>query len=92
MWKKRKEKLINVIIVMLLLAYFAVGVLVYRDYGISSDEPTERISTLVNVKYVLNFFGADHMSEYDRHFFHRVFHIPHRVPAKGFLELGVVQF
>ncbi len=65
MWKKRKEKLINVIIVMLLLAYFAVGVLVYRDYGISSDEPTERISTLVNVKYVLNFFGADHMSEYD---------------------------
>ena len=64
MWKKRKENLINVIIVMLLLAYFAVGVLVYRDYGISSDEPTERVSTLVNVKYALNVMGGDHTVSY----------------------------
>ncbi len=64
--EKRKSKfIINLIIVAALVAYMALGIMVYRDYGISADEPTERISTLVNVKYMLNFFGADHMSEFD---------------------------
>lgn len=64
MWEKGRN-ITNFIVVILFLAYLAVGVSVYRDYGISADEPTERISTLVNVKYVLNFLGANRMSEYD---------------------------
>lgn len=64
MWEKGRN-ITNFIVVILFLAYLAVGVSVYRDYGISADEPTERVSTLVNVKYVLNFLGSSHMSEYD---------------------------
>ncbi len=65
MWKRSNKNFTNFIVMLLLLAYLALGVSVYRDYGISADEPTERISTLVNVKYALNFWGADYMSEYD---------------------------
>lgn len=65
MEKKNSKVFINIIIIVALLAYIALGVAIYRDYGISSDEPTERISTLVNVKYVLNFLGSDRMAEYD---------------------------
>lgn len=65
MEKRSRKILINSIIVVALLAYMALGMAVYRDYGISSDEPTERLSTLVNVKYALNFFGADRMSQFD---------------------------
>lgn len=65
MKEKNKKNLINCLIVLVFLAYLALGIGIYRDYGISSDEPTERISTLVNVKYVLNFFGMDKMSGFD---------------------------
>lgn len=65
MEKRSRKILINSIIIVALLAYMALGMAVYRDYGISSDEPTERLSTLVNVKYALNFFGVDRMSQFD---------------------------
>lgn len=65
MEKKITKGLINCIVLVVFLAYLALGVRVYRDYGISADEPTERLSTLVNVKYALNFLGADRMSGFD---------------------------
>lgn len=65
MEKKANRGLINCIVLVVFLAYLALGVRVYRDYGISADEPTERLSTLVNVKYALNFLGADRMSGFD---------------------------
>lgn len=64
MEKRTTKSLINhFIIIAAFLAYLAVGIGIYRDYGISSDEPTERISTLVNVKYILTFLGHDHAAQ-----------------------------
>jgi len=66
MEKKRLTKyLTKWIVLAVFIAYFALGIGVYRDYGISADEPSERLSTLVNVKYALNFLGADRMSSFD---------------------------
>ncbi len=53
----------NCLIILAFVIYLILGISVYRDYGISSDEPTERVSTLVNVKYILNFFDIDKAAE-----------------------------
>lgn len=63
MEKKPIGKFINCLIILAFVAYLILGIFIYRDYGISSDEPTERVSTLVNVKYILNFFGIDKAEE-----------------------------
>lgn len=60
---KSRKPVINCIIVLAFAVYLVVGIFVYRDYGISADEPTERVSTLVNVKYILNTLGIDKASE-----------------------------
>ncbi len=65
MEKKTTKGLVNCIALVIFLAYLALGVGIYRDYGISADEPTERLSTLVNVKYVFNFLGIDRMNGFD---------------------------
>ena len=56
------------------LVLLAVGLGVYRDYGISSDEPTSRINGAVTLKYVAERFapsllpaaasGLDPLNEY----------------------------
>lgn len=56
---------VNFIIIVMFLAYLMLGIGVCRDYGISSDEPTERLSTLINVKYVLTSFKVECMSGFD---------------------------
>lgn len=53
----------NFCIIAAILVYILVGAGIYRDYGLSSDEPTERISTLVNVKYLISLFDQDRASE-----------------------------
>lgn len=58
MKKKTAKNLANYLAAIVFLVYLLLGTGLYRDYGISVDEPTERISTLVNVKYVLSFLDA----------------------------------
>lgn len=60
-----KKKFINCVVVLIFLAYLVLGIGIYKDYGISADEPTERLSTLVNVKYALNFFSTGWMDGFD---------------------------
>lgn len=57
------KQVINCLIVLAFAAFLLVGILIYRDYGISADEPTERVSTLVNAKYILNTLGVDKATE-----------------------------
>lgn len=47
------------IILTLFLLYLILGILIYRDYGISTDEPTERESTFTNIKYAMETLGYE---------------------------------
>lgn len=57
--ERRKEIVQKCFVIFLFVAYLLMGCFVYRDYGISTDEPNERESTFVNLKYVLDTFGID---------------------------------
>ena len=56
---KNRKQMTKCLIVFAFAVYLLVGIFIYQDYGISADEPTERISTLVNVKYILKILGID---------------------------------
>lgn len=43
----------------LFMIYLIVGIFLYKDYGISTDERDERESTFVNIKYALDTLGVD---------------------------------
>lgn len=55
----RWEQLWRLLIIILFGAYFMAGILVYKDYGISTDEPTERESTFITIKYAMDTLGID---------------------------------
>ena len=65
MKKKTTKRLMHFLIILAFLAYLLLGIGIYQDYSISPDEPTERVSTLINVKYVLNYWGIDKADEID---------------------------
>lgn len=43
-------------VVIFFLIYFFVGLAVYKDYGLSWDEPTNRMNGIVSTKYVASIF------------------------------------
>lgn len=47
------------LIIILFGIYFMAGILMYKDYGISTDEPDERESTFTNLKYAMDTLGID---------------------------------
>lgn len=55
----RRERLEKLLIIILFGAYFMAGILIYKDYGISTDEPTERESSFTNLKYAMDTLGID---------------------------------
>lgn len=63
MRSEKCKRLKNYCIIVVVLLYFLLGTGIYKDYGISTDEPTERTSTLVNVKYLISLFDQDKASE-----------------------------
>ncbi len=58
----KQETIKKIIVIVLFSFYGMVGVLLYHDYGISSDEPTERETTFTNIKYVLDTLGIDKLN------------------------------
>ena len=42
----------SIFVILFLLIYLLVGLLVFDDYGVSVDEPTERYTGLVNLKFI----------------------------------------
>lgn len=46
----------NRLILLFFAIYFIVGVIILRDYGISFDEPTNRVNGLVSAKYLIKTF------------------------------------
>lgn len=47
------------LVLILFIIYFIAGLSLYKDYGISTDEPDERESTFTNIKYAMDFFGVE---------------------------------
>ncbi len=47
------EKKLLILSVLLFIVIFIVGIVIYDDYGLSTDEPTERTSSFVNLKFIL---------------------------------------
>lgn len=56
MKQHRRQK--NLILILFII-YFAAGLLLYKDYGVSTDEPDERESTFTNIKYAMDFLGIE---------------------------------
>jgi len=46
-----------------LLSVLALGLVIYKDYGISLDEPAQRLIGIVNVNYVAQIFGIQTILE-----------------------------
>lgn len=53
----RKEWMQRGFIIILFGVYFVIGILIYKDYGISTDEPDERETTFTNLKYAMDTLG-----------------------------------
>lgn len=51
--------------ILFFIAFFVMGIFIYDDFGISTDEVQERRTTLVNAKYIMNTFGYDGLSDMD---------------------------
>lgn len=54
-----QESAWRLVVVMLFAAYFAIGLLTYADYGMSTDEAIQRQHGLVSLKYILSLLGID---------------------------------
>ena len=98
MKEKTTKRLMNYLIIPVFLVYLVLGMGIYRDYGISPDEPTERVSTLVNVKYIMNYLGIEKADEievpdlpdYEYRYYGTFLQMPTTVFEKYNEDLGVV--
>lgn len=77
-------------IILVFLVFLMVGIKIYRDYGISSDELTERVSTVVNAKYVMDVLGIDtsgievpELSEYPDRYYGTILQMPTMILETG---------
>jgi hypothetical protein len=48
----KKERLINLFIVLFFASVLIIGLCIYDDYGISTDEPVQRQHSLINYEYI----------------------------------------
>lgn len=88
---RRSEKYFILIV---FLVFLVLGIKVYKDYGISSDELTERESTVVNAKYVMDVLGIDtsgievpELSAYPYRYYGTVLQMPTMILEAGGREL-----
>ncbi len=49
----KNDRIAKITVLIFFVLYLIIGIIIFKDYSISTDEPTERISTLVNAKAVL---------------------------------------
>jgi hypothetical protein len=73
MWKIRIPKRENTAAILFFGIYLFIGLLIYRDYGISWDEPPQRTIGVLNVQYILG-LNQDLLGYFDR-FYGPVFEI-----------------
>ena len=54
-----------IVLTLIYLTFFIIGILSYKDYGISVDEWDLRLLGFVNLKYILDIFFNDISSKLD---------------------------
>lgn len=59
------KKINSNIIYLLLLLFSLIALLIYKDFGISIDEKSNRMYGIVNLKYYLDFFKISYPSNFD---------------------------
>ncbi len=52
--KDDSEKILTLITVVIFIAFFVTGLFIFKDYGVTVDEPFERKTGLVNLKFILS--------------------------------------
>jgi len=63
---KTKENFHNILVLInaiILIIFFIVGVFIFDDYGVTVDEPIERQTSLVNLKFILSELSHKHIPE-----------------------------
>ena len=64
----KREKVQKGAILLLFVTFFALSICLFKDYGISTDEPRERETTFLNLNYVLetvkNTSGSEDLEDY----------------------------
>ena len=89
--KQKDKKISQKIIFLLFSTFFLVGLLTFKDYGISVDEEWHRISGFYFLNYILSFTSFDELknmvdiqlNEYDVFYFGTAFEIVAKNPYHG---------
>ena len=89
--KQKDKKISQKIIFLLFSTYFVVGLLTFKDYGISVDEEFNRISGFYWLNYILSFTSFDELknivdiqlNEFDIFYFGTAFEIVAKNPYHG---------
>ena len=63
----------NIILYLFFIFYFVLGLITYKDYGISIEEHTQRLSGLYWLNYVINFFEIDSLREIAEEYFQQAY-------------------
>jgi len=81
-----KNNILKICVVIFFASYLIIGLLVYSDYGISTDEVVQRHHGLVSAKYITGFFseelseklfpGITGIHEYEFKEYGVIFHLP----------------
>lgn len=56
---KRSIRKQQILVAVAFIAFVIVGIMIFRDYGVSTDELQERNSTLVNANYIWTLLGLE---------------------------------
>lgn len=83
------------LVLLAFIVYFLCGLCLYRDYGISTDEPDERLSTFTNIKYAFDTFGIDglqgtdgDLENYDYRYYGVAIQVPAAMAERAFVPDG----
>ena len=64
-FSKKTNRLEIITVTLIYLTFVIVGILSYRDFGISVDEWELRLLGFANLKYIIGIFFQNHLSKLD---------------------------
>src|SRR3990167_5699592 len=72
--KEMLEKRYKILVCLFFAMYLFIGISIFKDYGISWDEKTQRITGIISFQYVVK--GDKELLAYHDRYFGPVFEIP----------------
>lgn len=79
--KIQNKKIAPFLVCLFFLIYFVIGIFLFRDYGISTDEPFERTTMYININYITTLLGrepmdVDELATYEDKYYGMVMQMP----------------